>query len=255
MRKLDHCYNAEENRLFAEWLTILNAVGAAYVIGGAFAVYAYTGNWRNTKDLDVFIKPDDVKKALDALSKAGHETELRDVNWLAKVCKDPYLMDLIFGVGNNRFKVDDGWIERSEPVEILGVETRLISIEELIASKVYIVKRDRFDGADIVQLIRAEKGEIDWERLLGLLGSDRDLILWHLLLFNYVYPGHPEYLPQDLMIELFEDIRGRWSKPEEANGFRGMLLDPISYAVSCEKWGYEDPRNVEPLVDANGARI
>ena len=196
--------------------------------------------------------PADVEAALKALSAAGYETELTDAKWLAKVRREPYFMDLIFGVGNNRFKVDDAWIDRSHPLQVLGADARMIAIEELIASKVYIIKRDRFDGADIVHLILARKGCVDWARVLRMLGDDRELLLYHLMLFHFVYPGHADYLPQALMVELFDGVRAQWSRVIEWKAFRGRLLDPISFAVDCESRGYEDRFDPAPLVKPNG---
>ena len=245
-------YEPEEEAVFSDWLHILNEAGVPYVLGGAIAVYAYTGIWRDTKDLDIFLKPSDLERALAALSSAGYRTELTDPKWLAKVRREPYFMDLIFGVGNNRFKVSDAWLERSHGLEVLGVPARMIAIEELIASKAYIVKRDRFDGADIVHLIRARQGCLDWARVMRMLGDDRDLILYHLILFHFVYPGHADYLPQTLMVELFERMRAQWATVVDPSAFRGTLLDPVSFDVDCRHWGYEDRFDQAPLVTPDG---
>jgi predicted nucleotidyltransferase len=245
-------YEPEEEAVFSDWLHILNDAGVSYVLGGAIAVYAYTGIWRDTKDLDIFLKPSDVERALAALSAAGYRTELTDAKWLAKVHREPYFMDLIFGVGNNRFKVNDTWLERGHDLNVLGAPARMISIEELIASKVYIVKRDRFDGADIVHLIVARKGCVDWAHVRRMLGDDSDLLLYHLIMFHFVYPGHADHLPQALMVELFERMRAQWATVIDPKAFRGTLLDPISFAVDCQRWGYEDRFDQEPLVKPNG---
>ncbi|MGH9339268.1 MAG: hypothetical protein ACRD1R_06720 [Acidobacteriota bacterium] len=123
-------------------------------IAGGFAYHAYTGIWRSTKDLDIFLKPEDVEPALATLRESGFQTEIVASHWLAKAWMRPYLIDLIFGMGNGALRVDDQWTQRSNPVKICGVMARLIPIEEMIASKLFIAKRDRFDGADVVHLIR-----------------------------------------------------------------------------------------------------
>ncbi len=63
--------NPEELEVFRNWLEILNRARIPYLIGGAFAVYLHTGIWRDTKDLDVFIQPRDLRRALDAFAGAG----------------------------------------------------------------------------------------------------------------------------------------------------------------------------------------
>lgn len=241
-----------EEEAFALALTVLNETGLQYVAGGAYAMHVYTGIWRDTKDLDVFLKPEDLQTALDALSGAGFQTEVELAHWLAKARRPPHFVDLIFGASNGLLRIDDAWFDSSQPAEIAGVQTRLIALEELLASKAYIAVRHRFDGADVAHMIRGAEGKLDWERVLVRLGPDRELLLWHLILFGFVYPGHAEYLPQQLIEQLFEQVRDRWSAPTNPAAFRGTLLDPFSFTVDIEDWSYQDRRNPSPLVGDDG---
>ena len=55
------------------------------------------------------------------------------------------------------------------------------------------------------------------------------------------------------MNQLYEEANLRWKKDRlPAKSFRGTLLDPFSYTVDVEDWGYEDRRNKDPLVDKQG---
>jgi predicted nucleotidyltransferase len=236
--------------LFAEALRVLEAADVPVLIAGAFASHAYSGIWRNTKDLDLFLRPGDVHTALRALAEEGFETELRDPTWLAKAWKDPYLIDLIFGNGNRVLQVDDSWIHRGRPIEICGVRVRLISIEDLIASKLFIAKRDRFDGADVAHLIRSRGDEIDWERILERLPNDRLLLLWHIVLFLYAYPGHAQLVPRELVERLTGELFRLWDEPPPATAFRGTVIDHVAFAIDVADWGYEDPRPPEARVVA-----
>jgi hypothetical protein len=242
-------------RAFASALQALNEAGVPYMVGGAFAKHAYTGIWRDTKDLDLFLKPEDLKTALEVLTQVGFETEIEFQHWLAKARQEPYSVDLIFGTGHGQLQIDDGWLEHSQPTKIAGVNTRLIPIEELIVSKAYVAERYRFDGADIVHLIQGAKGRLDWQRVLTRLGDNRGLLLWHLILFDFVLPGHADDLPQALMTQLFEEVRQSWTRPQPSATFRGTLLDPFSFLVDIEDWGYEDQRDLAPLVDEGGEAV
>jgi predicted nucleotidyltransferase len=246
----EYSLNLEAGRLISRWLSVLNEAGIEYVIGGAFAVHAYTGIWRDTKDIDIFLQPNDLKKALDHLSSAYFNPDIRDTSWLAKVHSSPYTLDLIFGFRNGQMKIDHNWFRNSHPVTMMGIDTRIIAIEELIASKTFIAFRDRFDGADIVHLLRASGGKIDWQRLMMWMSEYPQVLLWHLLLFLFVYPGHSDYIPDAVMKELSVYC----SKTNNANpkAFRGMLLDPYSFEVDCREFGYEDLRPASPLVDYRG---
>ncbi len=243
----------EELQAFGRALQVLNSTGIPYALSGAFAKYAYTGAWRNTKDLDVFLLPAALRSALDALAAAGYTTSIEYEHWLAKAHFDGYVVDLIFGLGHGRIRFTRSWFERARPVTIAGLQTRLLPIEELVVSKCYVAERYRFDGADILHLIQRSEGRIDWQRVLALLGPHRELLLWYLIMFDFVYPGHSQFLPQALMAQLFAEARARWNGPDEdATAFRGTLLDPFSFLVDTEDWGYQDRRNLEPLVDEEG---
>src|SRR5690348_6019356 len=74
-------------------------------------------------------------------------------HWLAKAWKDVYTIDHIDGSKNFWATVDELWITRSRPVRMLGVDTHVIPLEELIWSKSYVMARERFDGADVAHLI------------------------------------------------------------------------------------------------------
>ena len=64
-------------------------------------------------------------------------------------------------------------------------------IEEMIWSKAFLMERERFDGADVLHLVRARQKEINWPRLLSRFGEHWRVLLSHLVLFPYVYPNDP----------------------------------------------------------------
>jgi hypothetical protein len=251
-RNLSTLIDADQAAVFAHWLRVLGRTGVPYAIGGAFAVHSYTSIWRNTKDLDIFVRPEDLKVVLEAMRDDGFSAAVIDVFWLAKVFSGTLFMDLIFGLQNNCIRIDREWFRSARTEPVLGTTTMIIGIEELIASKVYVARRDRFDGADIVHLIRSAEGKIRWERLLELLKGDHLLLLWHLLLFYYVYPGHADFLPRELMTELFERVRQSWDTKTDPRRFSGMILDPPRFAIDCEAFDYQTTGPGDPPVNEEG---
>lgn len=233
------------------WFQILNGTGIPYLVGGALAVYLHTGAWRDTKDLDVFLQARDLKTAMDAFAREGYETRIHAPHWLAKITEGPFLLDLIFGFWNGRMKIDEAWMARRRASEFAGIAVPLISLDDLIASKVYVASRDRFDGADISHLIRWTEEKIDWDRILALLGDDYPLLLWQLIFFDYVYPGHcPEV--RERMVALFGRLQKSWPGTRASSSFRGPIVDPFSFKADIEDLGYRDPRDMTPRVDAEG---
>ena len=242
----------EEARLFREWLEVLRRVDVPYALGGAYAQYAFTGVWRDSKDVDIFVRPQDVRTLLDAFSEAGFDTELRDPHWLAKVHSAPHLLDILFAVRHmTRLRISDEWLRTSVAARFLGVSSRILGPEEIIATKVYIANRDRFDGADILHLVRGLQGEVDWRRLIDLLEGDEEIVLWHLVLFALTYPMHREWLPRELMRRAFERLQSAPSLLED-RAFRGTVLDPVSFRVDVSEWGYRDGGAAPPILDREG---
>lgn len=244
---------AQEN-FFAVWLKLLTAAQIPFVVGGAFAVYVYTGIWRNTKDLDIFLKPQDLKSSLDILKANGFATEITDVRWLAKVFQqvgeNSYFMDLIFGTRNKPAAVSDDWFSNSISSSLFGFTAPIIGVEELIASKAHIALRSRFDGGDIMHLIRSQEGRLNWQRLREIVPTH--LLLWHLLLFEYIYPDSHTFVPTAVINELFNEVRV--TRSQKKNRFGGLIIDYLSFAPDCLKWGYDDD-TFGPLVTEEGAAV
>ena len=234
----------EHGRLYRRALEALNASGIPYVVSGAFAMYAYTGLWRNTKDLDVFVERESVGKVLLALEKEGFDVELTDAKWLGKAKKGEVLIDIIFAAGNMVAAVDREWMDRARPAHVLGVPTQLASPEDLISFKAFICERHRFDGADIAHMIQGLEGRLDWDHLIERMGEHWELLLWHLVFFRYVYPCHADFVPRRVMEKLlgrYEKLVATPSALPRGDGFRGTLVSQFSFAKDVKE-GYRDLR-------------
>ena len=230
----------EQRALFCEVLEHLNQAGVQYVVSGAFALQQHTGIWRNTKDLDLFLTSEAVPEALRHLQEQGFETEVRDPVWLAKAHRDGFFVDLITGMSNAVITVDQSWIDRGSPCVVLGVNTRVLAAEELIASKLFVNFRERFDGADVVHIIYGTRGKIDWGRLLQLVGEHWELLLWELMLFHYVYPAKQDYVPRHIWNELLSRFRRQLDAPSAKLPFRGSLIDEKMFSIDMKEWGMEN---------------
>jgi hypothetical protein len=218
----------------------MQQAGIPCAVGGAFAFHHHTGIWRSTKDLDLVLPAAAVPNALAQLRGAGFETFVKDPVWLAKAIRGDSFVDLITGVGNASLQVDAAWIERSVTNEILGVPCRILAPEELLASKLFVARRERFDGADIVHLIRACGKRLDWDRILQLLDTHWELLLGSLVLFAYVYPGRTDLVPRSLWAGLTSRFVDCVSHPHPETPSRGTLVDPLMFAIDVSEWGERD---------------
>jgi hypothetical protein len=233
-------FPVEQRALFCEVLEHLNSANVPYVVSGAFALQQHTGIWRDTKDLDLFLPARAVPEALRHLQEQGFETEIRDPVWLAKAHRDGYYVDLITGMSNAIITVDQSWVDRGSHSVVLGVPTRVLAAEELIASKLFVNFRERFDGADVVHVIFGTRGRLDWQRLLALVGDHWELLLWELVLFHYVYPAYRDYVPRQIWDDLLARLRAELDSPNTSVPFRGSLLDEKMFAIDVREWGMEN---------------
>ena len=227
----------EQEELFRGVLELLNQSGIPYVVAGAFALGQHTGIWRNTKDLDLFLAPEDIPPALEQLKLAGFATEVCDPVWLFKAHRGQFYVDLITGMSNAVIMVDKSWIERGSFAAIVGVATRVLGAEELIASKLFVTRRERFDGADIVHVIHGTQGRLDWKRVLDIVGEHWMIVLWAMVLFQYTYPAHCKYIPRSVWDDLLSRLQKELDHPNPVAHFRGSLIDEKMFAIDVNEWG------------------
>lgn len=230
----------EQERLFREVLTLLQERQIPFVVAGAFALQAHTGICRNTKDLDLFLTSANADAALNSLRDEGFECEVCDPVWLFKAHRNGFFVDLITGMSNGAIAVDDSWIERATLAEIHGVQTKVLGPEELLASKLFVTRRERFDGADIAHIIYGTKGELDWSRVLSLAGEHWELLFWALVLFRYAYPAQTSYVPQRLWCDLLVRFQNAVFHPDSSAKFRGSLIDDKMFAIDVREWGMDN---------------
>jgi hypothetical protein len=233
----------ETGEFYRRVLERLSAARTPFLIGGAFGLEFYTGVARHTKDVDVFVRPRDRDRVLAVLSAAGYTTEITSPIWLAKARYGEDFADIIFSSGNAIAEVDEAWFEHAEPGKLLGIPVRFSPPEEMIWSKAYIMERERYDGADLTHLIRARGDTMDWRRLLDRFGPHWRVLLSHVVLYGFVYPGERDRVPAWVMDDLTARLsteRDPLVAPEPL--CQGTLLSRTQYRVDTEQWGYRDGR-------------
>ncbi len=227
----------KQGQLFRDVLRVFEESKLPYAVSGAFALRQHTGICRFTKDLDLFVTGTSLPCALAQLRKLDFECEIQDPVWLAKVHRDDYFVDLITGMSNGVISVEDSWIRRAQPAVIYGIETRVLAPEELVASKLFVARRERFDGADIAHIIYGTNASFDWNREMELVGEHWEILLWALLLFRYAYPGQSHYVPRKIWRELLRRFDNAVMHPDPAAPFRGSLVDDCMFAIDVNEWG------------------
>jgi hypothetical protein len=128
---------------------------------------------------------------------------------------------------------------------VLGVEVGLAPVEETLWSKAFVMERERYDGADVAHLILARAAMMDWQRLLQRFGPHWRVLLSHLILFGFVYPGQADLVPAWLMEDLLRRLRAE-KAATETQVCAGTLLSREQYLVDIGAWDYRDARQLPP---------
>jgi hypothetical protein len=225
-------------------LRVLVDAHVPFLVGGAFAHACFTGIRRSTKDLDLFIRREDYEQVGTLMRAEGWQAEMTYPHWLAKVYCGEEFIDLIFNSGNGVTPVDERWFRDNPEADVLGVPVRIANIEDGLLSKAFIMERERYDGADIAHLLQANAERIDWPGLLERFGANWRVLLAHLTLFGYVYPGErhriPQWVMEQLAARLVDEIRQ--PPPEDRRVCAGTLLSREQYLHDVEQLGYTDGR-------------
>jgi hypothetical protein len=231
-----------ERQIYQQALGALNQAGVRYVVSGLYALYEYTGIYRKTKDLDLFLEPAAVVGAAHVLKEAGFTVYLEQSHWIAKAIKDEKQTDLIFGMGNGLDFIDELWYQRSRPGILAATPVRIAPPEDLIWHRLYVSERHRSDMADVQHLLLARGAELDWEHLLQRVGDHWRLLAAQIHLFDFTYPGHRPHVPswvREKLAQMTHDTIDEVGNPKECHG---TMISRFSFTIDVNEWGFQDPR-------------
>ncbi len=227
---------------YREAMEMLNRAGVPFLVGGSFAFLHQSGIDRSTKDLDLFVRPEDIHKLLEASASAGYSADLSS-HWLAKIRSKDAFIDVIFNSGNGMARVDDGWFEHSRVREVLGMEVRIAPAEESLWSKSFVMERERFDGADVAHIILTHGDKLDWKRVLQRFGPHWRILLAHVTLYGFIFPSERSKVPMWLMEELVGRLREEIGAPDaEEPVCYGTLLSWSQYLGDVFGGSFRDAR-------------
>ena len=133
-----------------------------FVLGGGIAVWA-RGGPETEHDLDLFLKPADADRALQALADAGFRPEKPSEGWLYKAWDGDVLVDLIFDPSG--VTIDDEFIERAPETEVHAVRMRVLRPEDVLVTKLLAMREHEVDYESVLEVARAVREQIDWDEV------------------------------------------------------------------------------------------
>jgi len=188
-----------------EWNVYLKVIREArrrnvpFALGGAFATASYTGRWRNTKDIDLYILPRDREAMIAVVGDLGlrdyFEEKPYDRAWIYRAHCGGTIVDTIWAMANGRAQVDERWIFCGPEITLRGERLRVLPAEEMIWDKLYIMQRDRCDWPALLNLIQVAGKELDWDQLFYRLGADSPLLAGALSVFRWISKDHESLVP------------------------------------------------------------
>lgn len=151
-----HAIVAEADDLFRDH-------GIPYLVIGGQASAAL-GRPRASGDVDLFVAPQDARRALQTLADAGFDTDETNPHWIFKGVKNGVLLDLMFKMKGDVY-LDAEMLARAPHHDVGGRRVPMLPPEDLIVVKSFAhdeeSSRHWFDALAIIA-----RGPIDWEYLL-----------------------------------------------------------------------------------------
>ncbi len=133
-----------------------------FMLGGSLAAWA-RGGPRSENDLDVMVRPEAADAALSALEAVGMRAEHPPEEWLYKAWHGDVLIDVIFEPAG--VPLDDAAFERAETIPVLSVSTPVMSLEDLLTTKLNALDEHSLDYTSLLGIARALREQIDWHAL------------------------------------------------------------------------------------------
>jgi len=138
----------------------LREADVPFLLGGSLASWA-RGGPETRHDLDLVIKPEDIERAAAALTDVGMRFEDPPEEWLVKVWDGDTLIDLIHHPKGT--PVDDALIERGEVMSVLGMEMRVMALDDVLVTKLMALSEHSLRYESLLAITRALREQVDWD--------------------------------------------------------------------------------------------
>ena len=179
-------------------VTVEDAGYPFLVLGGLAS--SLVGRPRWTHDIDFLVQADKADRVLEALARAGFQTERTDPVWLYKAFKQDVMVDVIFMITGGIYLVQE-MQQHSLLRDYHGLRVRIPSAEDQVVIKA-IVHREETSRHWFDALAILARAELDWDNLIhrARLGARRVLAL-------LIYAQSSDILvPSWAIRRLFEEV-------------------------------------------------
>ena len=139
---------------------VLREADVPFLLGGGLAAWA-RGGPETEHDLDLMVPPEHADRAREALQRAGYRSAKPPEGWLYKAWDGDTLVDIIFRPSG--VDVDDAMFERAEELDVHAVRMKVMSLEDVLATKLLSMREHEVDYENVLEIARALREQIDWD--------------------------------------------------------------------------------------------
>src|SRR6476619_3750447 len=137
----------------------LREVDVDFALAGGLAAWAHGGP-ATEHDIDLMIREQDAETALAALREVGMATACPPEGWLVKAWHGDILIDLIYSPRG--VAVDTMFLEQCEVMNVAAVDMRVISLDDLLVSKLLVLNEHHLDFGPPLEWARSLREQICW---------------------------------------------------------------------------------------------
>lgn len=135
-----------------------------FALAGSTAAWAHGGP-PPLHDLDIAVAHEDAERGLEALAACGMRTERPPEGWLLKAWNDDVLVDLIWELSG--LPAPPELFERCEEIRVMAVPMRVLTIDDVLVSKLLALDEHNLDLGAHLHIARALREKIDWDEVRG----------------------------------------------------------------------------------------
>jgi len=146
----------------------LRAADVPFLLGGSMAAWAYGGP-EPVKDLDLMVRERDAERTLTALAAAGMRPERPPEEWLVKAWHGDTLVDVIHAPRG--LPIDDEVLARGSERSLRALRVPVMALEDVLTTKLLALDEHQLDLADLLQIVRAVREQVDWDALRARTGE------------------------------------------------------------------------------------
>ncbi|HEY7007568.1 MAG TPA: nucleotidyltransferase [Jatrophihabitantaceae bacterium] len=140
----------------------LKAGGIPFALAGSYALWAHGGP-EPSHDADIVVREPDADRVADVLRDAGLDVERPPEDWIVKAHQGDATVDVLHRL--NGVPVDDAFLDRAEPEDVLGVRMPVLPATDVVVVKLRSFAEHYLDFATTLAAVRAVREQLDWPRI------------------------------------------------------------------------------------------